>query len=100
MKKLNNSLFGAKSASENVVTAQRLEKLQADGKWLWIFKRGASWITLICLFYGVGAFFVPSFFNFQPAQFLILSGMFVGFLVNSIFEWSKLEQSFQQKELN
>ena len=100
MKKLNNFKFGAKFASNEVMTAARWEKIQADGKWFWIFKRGAIWATMILFFYGAGALLVPTFFNFQPGQFLILSGMFAGFLVSSISEWSKMEKSYRENEVS
>lgn len=96
MNKIENSEFGDNSAQN----AANWQKIQADGKWLWIFKRGALWTTIILLFYGLGALLVPAFFNFQPSQFLILSGMFIGFLINSMLEWSKMEENQQQNEIN
>lgn len=98
MNKENNSGFGQNSAQTQ--SAERWEKIQAEGKWLWIFKRGALWTTMILFFYGLGALLYPAFFNFQPSQFLILSGMFVGFLVNSMLEWSKMEELKQENEIS
>lgn len=89
-----NSEFGENSAQ--TMSAERWEKIQAEGKWLWIFKRGAVWTTMILFFYGVGAMVYPAFFNFQTSQFLIISGMLIGFLINSILEWSKMEEVHQE----
>jgi hypothetical protein len=95
MKKLKN--FGAKSAPKAAVAAARREKLQADGKWFWLFKRGAVWLSIILVSYGLGGIFLPETFDFQSNQLLILSGMFGAFLVNSVFEWSKMEKSYQEQ---
>lgn len=97
MKKTDNPEIG--ESSSQFTSAARWEKIQADGKWLWIFKRGAIWTTMILCFYGLGALLYPAFFNFQPSQFLILSGMFVGFLVNSMLEWAKMEEIHQENEI-
>jgi hypothetical protein len=74
----------------------RWEKLRAEGKWFWIFKRGAVWLTLVLLLYGLGALFFPTLFNFQKIQLYILLGMFGGFMISSILEWSKMETAYQQ----
>ena len=95
MKKLNNSELEETYSERQIAAMARWEKLQADGKWLWIFKRGSLWATMILFLYGLGALLYPSIFNFQITQFYILFGMFGAFIFNSIMEWSKMETLYQ-----
>jgi hypothetical protein len=97
MKKLKNSGFGDDYTQRQMTAVARWEKVQADGKWLWLFKRGAIWLTLLLFIYGLGAWLVPSEFNFQITQFYMLVGMFGAFMVNSIIEWSKMEKAYQKQ---
>lgn len=92
MKKLNNSNLEETYSERQIAALANFEKIQADGKWLWIFKRGAIWTTICLFIYGLGAMLYPSQFNFQISQFYILFGMFGAFLFSSIIEWSKMEE--------
>ena len=100
MKNIKDSGFGENYNQRQMNSIARWEKLQADGKWLWIFKRGATWLALMLFIYGTGAWLVPTEFNFQTTQFYILLGMFAAFLINSILEWSKMERTYQKAKIN
>lgn len=97
---MNNSKLEETYSERQVAALARFEKIQADGKWLWIFKRGAIWVTMSLFLYGFGAILYPSQFNFQISQFYILFGMFGAFIFSSIMEWSKMEEIHQKNELN
>lgn len=100
MKKLNNDEFEDTYSQNQLNSLANWEKIQADGKWLWIFKRGAIWATMILGFYGLGAIAYPTLFNFQPTQFYILFGMFGAFIFNSMIEWSKMENLSQKVKIS
>lgn len=100
MKKQNTSEFEDTYSQSQLNSLANWEKVQAEGKWLWIFKRGAVWATMILCFYGLGAIAFPSLFNFQITQFYILFGMFGAFIFSSIIEWSKMENLSQQAKIS
>jgi hypothetical protein len=100
MKKPNNSELEETYSERQIAALARWEKIQADGKWLWIFKRGAVWATTVLFIYGLGALVYPAFFNFQISQFYILFGMLGGFIATSIMEWSKMEEMSRENELS
>lgn len=98
MKKSDNSEFVETYSQRQMATIAHWKKLRAEGKWLWIFKRGATWLATMLFIYGLGALLYPAVFNFQSTQFYILFGMLGGFIISSIMEWSKMETAFQQAE--
>ena len=77
MKKINESEFGDTYSQRQMVIA-RWEKLSAEGKWFWIFKRGAAWLASMLFLYGSGLLLFPNILHFEPFQFYILLGMFGG----------------------
>lgn len=97
MKKLNNSEFGDTYSQRQISALSQWEKVHADGKFLWLFKRSAVWASICLFLYGVGALLYPSFFNFQMSQFYILFGMFGAFLYSSNSEWIKMEAKYQEE---
>ncbi len=100
MKKLNESEFGDTYSQRQMIIAH-WEKLRAEGKWFWIFKRGAAWLASMLFLYGSGLLLFPNILHFEPFQFYILLGMFGGFMVSSLFEWTKMEAEYlEQKKIN
>jgi hypothetical protein len=100
MKNIKNSDFGDNYSQRQNTPITRREKLQAEGKWLWIFKRGAIWLTALLFIYGMGAWLFPTQFDFQITQFYMLMGMFAAFMISSIQDWSKMERTFQSQKIN
>lgn len=75
----------------------RWEKDRAEGKWFWIFKRTASWLVSILLMVAAGHFLGFEMNLFQTGELMIVGGMMGGFVVSSLFDWSKMEQQYQNR---
>ena len=75
------------------------EKERANGKWFWIFKRAAAWLTLMIIMFGAVKFYSPETITFDGNQIFVALFMFGGFFVGTIFEWSKMEKEFSQLNL-
>ena len=77
----------------------RLEKERHNGKWFWIFKRLAAWLTLMIVMFGAVKFYSPETIIFDGDQIFVGLFMFGGFFAGTILEWSKLEKEFQALSL-
>ena len=80
-------------------TRKNWKKQRADGKWFWLFKRAAVWLTFVILLFGAGNFLFPEQVNFQGTQIFIAVFMFAGYLIGSLNEWSKMEKTLQTQSL-
>lgn len=80
---------------EEIKNLARWEKQREDGKWFWIFKRAASWLLSIILLLIAANFFGADLNLFHDGQFLIVFCMMGGYVVSSIFDWTKMEEKYQ-----
>jgi hypothetical protein len=96
MKKIKSSDLGETYSQSQITALARWEKIHSEGKWFWIFKRGAAWLASVLFLYGLGAMLYPTLFSFQKTQFYILFGMMGGFIASSIMEWSKMEANYKR----
>jgi hypothetical protein len=77
----------------------RWKKERENGKWFWVFKRAAAWLTLMIVMFGAVKFYSPETLNFDGDQFFIAIFMFSGFFIGSIREWSNLEKQLDSMPL-
>ena len=75
------------------------EKERANGKWFWIFKRAAAWLTLMIVMFGAVKFYSPETITFDGSQIFVALFMFGGFFAGTILEWSKMEKEFHELSL-
>ena len=78
----------------------RWEQESANGKWFWIFKRTALWLTLMIVMFGAVEFYSPETLSFDSNQIFVALFMFVGFIVGNILEWSKMEKEFNSSSVS
>lgn len=93
------------SKAGKTVSEQQAEKLvhwekeRANGKWFWVFKRAAAWLTLMIVMFGAVEFYSPETISLDVNQLFIALFMFGGFFAGTILEWSKMEKQFQELSL-
>ena len=88
---------GTASLQKRLETLANWEQHRADGKWFWLFKRSAIWLTTVLVLFGTGSFLFPEMINFQGPQIFIAVFMFGGYFIGSLNEWSKMEKLFQSQ---
>lgn len=72
----------------------RWEKERAEGKWFWIFRRASVWFVSLILLFALISFAAPDKIVFSPNHFIVVVSMLVGYVVDSLIDWSKMEKLY------
>lgn len=85
---------GSALSAKQLKNLVRWEKERADGKWFWIFRRASVWFVSLILLFGLISYFAPEQISFSSNHFVVIAAMLAGYIVDSLFDWSKMEKLY------
>ena len=94
-----NSLFTSENKA-SALSAKQLKKLarwkkeRAEGKWFWIFRRASAWFVSLILLFALINYFAPDKISFGVNHFVVVISMLVGYVIDSLTDWSKMEKLY------
>jgi hypothetical protein len=85
---------GSALSAKQLKKLARWEKERAEGKWFWIFRRASIWFVSLILLFAFISFAAPEQIIFSANHFLVVAAMLVGYVVDSLIDWSKMEKLY------
>lgn len=85
---------GSALSDKQLKKLARWEKERAEGKWFWIFRRASLWFVSLILLFAFISFVAPEQIVFSANHFIVVASMLVGYVVDSLIDWSKMEKLY------